>query len=270
MKPRTPLFLAFVALLGLPAALTAGQEAEKVKEVPVEKRRKACSSIEEAVTEDAETKVAIRALRSASQVVHSDVVKAIDEHGMRHADLEIRAAAIRALGRMDDPTAIEALHAATKRDEKLLEKEHRLHAELLKEIGRHGDPASIPYLVEDTFQSADKEVVTARIMALGRIRSKKSVDELIGFMRSVRRSRVNDHMGEFRVALTALTGTDCGTTPEPWINWYGDAKRGLEITPEMKPLTGALKRYWYTYWGEAEEKPEKDGRRRGRDRRRKN
>lgn len=254
------------AVLLATAPLLRAQDDEKPPQVPPARLARTLADLDAEVTKDAPAPAAARALRRASAVVHPDVIARIDALGLRHADLEVRSAAIRALGRMDHPAALKALHETARRDEKLLEKEALLHAELLKEIGRHADPTSIEVLVDDLFESPSRDVVTARILGLGRIRSKKSVDELLRLMRSAKPARVGPAMGDFRLALVALTGVDQGPEATAWINWYGDAQRTLEVSEQPAPLPPRHRKRWTAYWGETEPGDEKEGGGRRRDR----
>lgn len=221
-----------------------------------------CTVLEKALGKEAELETATTALRSALAVVDARVIAVIDEKGLRHDDLAVRGAAVEALARMDHPAALDALHAAFAREKKQLQEAPPRHAAYLRAIARHGKERSIPLLVEDLFQSPDRGVVTARILGLGNIRSPKSVEELVRLMRSSPRPRVGDHMGEFRLALVALTAADMGTDQELWINWYGDHKTRLEVAAEPAELPPELRRRWNAYWGITEEKAGPGGKRR--------
>ncbi len=220
-------------------------------------------SLEKALAKDAKAEDASRALRAALEVVDARVIDVIEARGLRHADPEIRGAAVEALARMEHPAALKALQEMLKRDKKELQDAPPRYAALLRAIARHGKESSIPLLVEDLFQSPDRGVIAARILGLGHIRSPKSVDELIDLMRSSPRPRVGDHMAEFRLALVVLTGEDKGTDRELWINWYGDHKSKLEIAAEALELPRELQRRWNQYWGvKDEEEAGAEGKRR--------
>lgn len=222
-----------------------------------------CAALEKALAKEAPAEDATRALRAALEVVDARVIDVIESRGLRHEDLEVRDAAVEVLARMSHPDALKALHAALKRDKKALQEAPPRYAALLRAIARHGKESSTPTLVEDLFQSPDRGVITARILGLGHIRAPKSVDELIRLMRSSPRPRVAEHMGEFRLALVALTGVDKGTDQELWINWYGDSKARLEIAPEAPELPRELRRRWNAYWGEKDpDEPGEEGKRR--------
>jgi hypothetical protein len=223
-----------------------------------------CRALEKALgaeTADAGTE---SALRDAVRVVHPQVIAVLETKGLRHPETKVRSGAIEALARMDHPDALKALHAMLERDREELQEAPPLHAALLRGIARHGSEKSIPLLTQDLFQSPDRGVITARILGLGNIRSRSSVEELVQIMRSGPRARVGDFMGELRLALVVLTGEDKGTDQGLWINWYGDHKSTLVVAKEAGELPRELERRWNAYWGLAE-KRDRPGKRRARD-----
>jgi HEAT repeat protein len=180
----------------------------------------------------------------------SSVIAVLDAKALRHEDRNLRDTAVNALGHMRHPDARKVLVAMFARDEKELEKEPPRYANLVRAIARNGDASVIPLLVKDVFQSGDRNLVQARILGLGNVRAKESVDELIQLMRSAPRPRVADVMLEMRTALFMLTGVDKGTDQELWINWYGDAKNSLTIAPEPPvQCPQEVRRCWTTFWG---------------------
>jgi HEAT repeat protein/PBS lyase HEAT-like repeat-containing protein len=220
-----------------------------------------CRLLDAALGPEGDPAGAREALKAALGVAHADVVARIAELGLRHAQPQIRESAVDALGRIEHPDALAALQAFLKSEKKALEESPPRLAALLKAIARHGQESSIPLLVQDAFQSPDHGVVAARILGLGRIRSRKSVDELVQLMRSAPRPRVADHMQEFRIALVVLTGEDKGTDQVLWLNWYGDHKSKLEIAPEPPAvLPPEIERRWNGFWG-----PERGQKKRGRE-----
>ena len=248
--------LTSVALAALPflAVLQEPKSAPSAEKVAA-----TCDALEKALVKGAQKEDVARALRGALEVVDARVIEVIDAKGLRSDDPETRDPAVEALGRMDHPDALKALHEALKRDRKELQDAPPRYAALLRAIARHGKESSIPALVEDLFQSPDRGVIQARILGLGHIRSTKSVEELIRLMRSAPRPRVSDHMETFRTALVVLTGEDKGTDQELWINWYGDHKSKLEVAPEMPELPRELRRRWNVFWGERDEEDEGEG-----------
>jgi hypothetical protein len=218
-----------------------------------------CEALEKALAKGAPPEGAPLALHAAIDVVDPRVIEVIASKGLRHADPAVRSAAVDALGRMEHPDALAALHATLERDRKQLKEEPPRLAALLRAIARHGSESSIPVLTEDIFQSPDRGILTARILGLARIRSPKSVEELFKLMRLAPRQRVNDYMEDFRLALVALTGVDKGTDQQLWLEWYGDHKSKLEIAPDMPELPRELRRRWNAFWGECDPDDEPAG-----------
>jgi hypothetical protein len=211
-----------------------------------------CQALEKALAKDAPPAEALPVLQAAIEIVDPRVIDVIASKGLRHADPALRSAAVEALGRMNHPDALRALHEMLKRDRKDLQEEPPRHAALLRAIARHGSESSISLLGDDVFQSPDRGVVSARILGLGRIRSPRAVEELFKLMRLAPRPRMGDHMQDFRLALVVLTGADKGTDQELWLNWYGDNKSKLEVAPAPPELPRELRRRWNAYWGERE------------------
>jgi len=228
------------------------------KAPPQEQVSSTCETLMKALEENASVEDALRSLRAAVEVVDARVIEVIDRKGLRHDDPAVRDAAVEVLGRMDHLAALKALHDALKRDKKELQDAPPRYANLLRAIARHGDESSIPDLVEGAFQSTDRLVITARILGLGRIRSPKSVDELIRLVRSSHRSWDGSQMPDFRLALVALTGVDKGTDRQLWINWYGDHKGKIEVAAVPPELPRDLRKRWNSYWGETTEQDKKD------------
>jgi HEAT repeat protein len=212
-----------------------------------------CASLAKALEKNASVEDAVGALRAAVAVVDARVIDVIDAKGLRHAEPAVRDAAVDALGHMDHPDALSALHDALKRDKKALLDAPTRYAALLRAIARHGKESSIPDLVDGAFESSDKKLVTARILGLAHVRSPKSVEELMRLVRSSHRSWEGSQMSDFRLALAVLTGADEGTERQAWIHWYGDHKGKIVVTPQLPELPPELLKRWNSYWDEADE-----------------
>jgi len=203
----------------------------------------------------------ISAIRESASVLDPGVVDWIDR-GLRDRDPEVQAAAIEALRFMDFPAALDALHACYKRDRKLV-KHEELGGALLKAIGQHGSPSSIPILSDDPFSTQNHKAIQARILGLGNIRDEQSVEELMGLMKKVGRQKAQPYMGEFRLALMHLTGVDQGKSLDLWIKWWNGAKKDLELPAQPPLLPKQEQMRWDYYWG-IERINERDERRRDR------
>src|SRR5262245_28894064 len=69
-----------------------------------------CAALEKALAKEAKAADALPVLRSALEVVDARVIEVIDAKGLHHDDLDVRGAAVEALGRMNHPAALKALH----------------------------------------------------------------------------------------------------------------------------------------------------------------
>jgi hypothetical protein len=207
----------------------------------------------------------ITAIREAATVVDVDVAKAIAK-GLKREDTPVFTAAVEALGAMRHPEALTALSDAWTRDREL-RKDDDLGGKTLKAIARHGNPKSIGLLAEDPFDSANHGAIQARILGLGNIRSKESVEALIGMMRLVGPLKVSPYMDDFRLALFVLTGHDEGRAAELWFKWWNEHKKDVTVASEAPELPRIETARWNAYWGMEFERPKpgERGKRKNRD-----
>ena len=200
--------------------------------------------------------------RSGDAKAVSKIVATLDG-----ASMAVRRAAIEALGRIKDPAALDALHAELKRSTTARDSD-ATYAALIKEIGRHGNPKSIQILADDPFERLTLEAGTARIMGLGRIRTRESLDALLALSRkagpSARRGRGvidSEWAGRFREPMrnsaVVLTGKDFGSSRPDWEKWLREEGKKATISPERPPVPADVKAYWERYW---EEDYDKSGR----------
>lgn len=195
------------------------------------------------------------AIERNRDVLDAEVVEWI-ERGLRDRSVEVQTGAIEALRTMDHPDALKALETCYRRDRKL-RKNAELYAALLRAIGQHRSPSSIALLADDVWSVQERDVVRARIFGLGHIRDPRSVEALMGVMKSAGRQRIQPYMEDFRLALMALTGADQGASQDLWITWWNANKRDLEIAPEEPKLPKLKAQQWAYYWGRGrvEERP---------------
>jgi hypothetical protein len=98
----------------------------------------------------------------------------------------------------------------------------------------------------------------ARVMGLGRIRQRDSVETLIKAMRlsSTRRPRewrVPDNprfLIEANVAMASLTGAMPGTAKDDWQKWWRDNKKKFRMKKEFPKIPKKYETYWEEYWNE--------------------
>jgi HEAT repeat protein len=191
----------------------------------------------------------IAALRAAASVPHADVAGAVAA-GLKDNDTDVRIAAMETLGALRVPEALKELQRLASSDKKL-QKDSRVFATLLKEIGRYGDVSSIPILTDKPWENIDAAVVKARIYGLGNIRDVKAVEALLQLMTkgSPLPGEDSPFMPDFRVALARLTGTDQTTNKSLWQKWWNDNKKTFKVSNELLPMPAELQARWDEYWG---------------------
>ncbi|MHC4136747.1 MAG: HEAT repeat domain-containing protein [Planctomycetota bacterium] len=197
----------------------------------------------------------INAIQGAAGLIHADTVRAVSR-GLRVNRKAVRLAAVDALGWMKHPEGLKQLHRMYRR-EKDLHRQEELFAAVLKAIGRHGHKSSIKVLFDSPFKGLTIHSGRARIMGLGRIRQRDSVETLIKAMRLTGRRprdfRVPDNprfLEEANVALTVLTGETPGTSKDDWQKWWRDNKRKFRMKKELPKIPKSYEVRWEEYWNE--------------------
>lgn len=254
--------LKLVAALFL--ALPVLAQDEQPKPVDPAKKQTALAELTRAFDKDGGPEARAAAIGRCHDVVDAEVI-ALVRKGLDDKDARVVEAAVTALGHMKHKNSLDALHAYLKRERKKLEENDQLYPLVLKEIGRHGDESSLPLLADDGFDQRAYTTAQARIMALGNIRSAKSIDALIDMSKKVGVHRMDGLRQDMRLALARLTGRDLGVVSTQWLAWWQDNKKGFEIAKAPPKLEPALERQWARYWGDqaaGEAEGEGGGRRR--------
>ena len=188
-----------------------------------------------------------KAIQACAEVADTDVAKALGR-GIADKELEIQRSSIEALRWMEHPEALEQLHGAA-RTRKELRKEPTVFTALLRAIGQHGNPKSIEILEDDVWAVVEAGVVEARILGLGNIRDKRSVEALMGLMKVAGPHRIQNVMPSFRLALARLTGVDKGQSQQMWQDWWNDNKAKFSVAEKPAELARELQFRWDSYWG---------------------
>jgi hypothetical protein len=179
---------------------------------------------------------------------------------LRSQYLAVRLAALDTLGRMRSPEALDKLHAEYRTSTDVRD-DDQVFAELLKAIGRRGDPSSVDVLADDPFDRLTLESGTARIMGLGRIRTKRSLEAFVAMSRkaspSARRGRGMvdaQWAGRFREAMrctaVVLTGQDFGFSRPDWEKWWRANDDKFQVSGSRPPVPADVRAYWEHYWNE--------------------
>jgi hypothetical protein len=199
----------------------------------------------------------IRAIQAHATVADAEVVKLIAK-GLKDKQLDVQKASIEALRWINHPDALAQLQSAAK-DSKFYKDQPVVFGSLLKAVGQYGNKSSIPVLTSDVWSVQEQSVIQARILGLGRIRTHESVEALMDLMKVAGTRRIENFMGDFRLALMTLTGADMGSSALAWQQWWSDNKSKLKIAPQPGELPKELDRRWKYYWGELteEDRPRK-------------
>lgn len=256
-----PLALLALTASALPAALLHPmQSGQPVHPVQEERPKLDPARVEDTVEalekafEDGDVEARINALNKALDVPHEDVVELVAV-ALGDRDPTVVDTALETLRFLEHDAALDALHKTLARD-KRFKADQELTPKLLRAIGQHGNPKSISVLTKDLFRGSlekQREITGARILALGQIRSKQSVEALVSLMNKASHKNVYPHMDELRLSLMVLTGADHGKDREQWQLWWNENKKELVVGEELPLLPERDKRRWDRYWGNAQE-----------------
>jgi hypothetical protein len=225
-------------------------QVDEPKPVDPAKKQTAISELTRAFDKEGSPEARAAAIARCHELPDPEVIGWVRK-GLDDKDERVIEASIAALGRLPHKSSLEALHAYFRRDKKKLEANSRLYPLLIKEIGRHGDETSIALLTDDAFDQRAYATGQARIMALGNIRSAKSVEALIDLSKKVGVHRMDGLRQDMRLALARLTGSDLGAVSTQWVAWWQDHKKGFEMAKTPPKLEPAMERQWARYWGGA-------------------
>ncbi|MHC4954204.1 MAG: HEAT repeat domain-containing protein [Planctomycetota bacterium] len=147
---------------------------------------------------------------------------------LKHKNPSIRAGAIEALGRRQElASQKKAASALAARLKPLSEKESD-REELLKAIQALHDlaqPVSIKALL-DTRADEDRDIVSARAMAVANVPSKEAIERLIQFGYKGRKSRSRNVAS---AALRYATQQPVKGGIEQWRKWWSDNKKTFDV-----------------------------------------
>lgn len=201
----------------------------------------------------------IAAIKSAADVPDAQVAAAIDK-GLRDKDREVQLAAVEALRFMPVPAALEELTAYWKKNRDELKKDTDLAAKTLQAIGQFGSPKSVALLGDNPFDIKTYPAVQARLMSLGNIRTKESLDTVFSLLRRVGEWKADDFMDDVRLVLYRLTGIDNGKDANAWLTWYSNNKDKITVPAEPPKLPKLEQYMWDRYWAKDPSKvPETGG-----------
>ena len=232
-------------VLALATLLPAGP---RQTEGPSPERIEAAVSALEAAYKDGDSATRIAAIRDAVEVVDKKVIDLVAK-GLDGKEREVAFAACDALGRMRHPESIKKLGSFYKKEKQHLGKDEDGLVAVLKSVGRLGDPKGVDLLVDSPFKSKGYPVIQARFFGLANIRDVSSIEALFGLLDKVGNKDLDRYMGDIRLALVQLTGSDRGDDPRQWQEWWRENKKGYEVSPEPEKLPDDLRSRWNAYWG---------------------
>ena len=106
-------------------------------------------------------------------------------------------------------------------------------APIIRALGAIGDYRALPIVTKDLMRPGQPDVTKARLEALGNIRHRDSIQNLIDFMmRAGRGSRA--HGKVVQDSLKKLTGLSFGRNRDAWKKWWDRKKKTFVFPREDK------------------------------------
>ncbi len=193
----------------------------------------------------------LQALETMGRVPDKKVVKEVGK-AFQNRDARVRAGALQALRFNDAPEALSSLLKLA-RNKKLLE-DKQFAAEYYLALGQKGDAKAIKVLADGlVVDNGGNPVIRARILALGHIRDRRAVEELMDFWVKGKARRAHPYARELSLALGVLTGEN-RRGRDQWIDWWNDNRRSFRIAEEEYELPRQYQRQWQRLWATPEEK----------------
>jgi hypothetical protein len=155
---------------------------------------------------------------------------------LRDEDLEVRTAAIVALGTRSDPAQAKKAADALAERLKPLAKKPEHSGEILEVCTSLHDlaqPSTIDALLDDTAAGVDLDVVRARCFAVANIPSPKAVEALIDLMSKGHRDG-SGVRGTAAAALAYATGERAVNDPDHWRAWWKEVGKSFDFAAAAK------------------------------------
>jgi hypothetical protein len=195
-------------------------------------------------------------LRAQKDSESAEIVKAVGK-ALADADVGVRVEAIEALARAKHGSALELLLAYHKEHRKALRADEVVLPKLLRAIARSGDERAVDVLADDVQGQLKPATLSARILGLGRVRSKRAADALVRVMGTIGFAEQQRHLEDFRLTFVVLTGSDQGRTFEAWSSWWSKNRESFALPRETPKLSAADQERWNAYWAGAPSKSAK-------------
>ncbi len=168
-------------------------------------------------------------MKRLEETGHDLAAASIVKKGLKDKDLEIRREAASALGAMRCRKVVPQLTKAMKPNAKNFD----VYIAIVIALGDIGDPKAIPHLSKNLWNQKDGlagiQAAQAKIDALGNIRSKKSVDALIGMLYVGGRGAMAAVSRSLTKSLEKLTGQKFGWDRDRWRDWWKKNKSKFKL-----------------------------------------
>jgi HEAT repeat protein len=190
----------------------------------------------------------LAALRRADLLAAEAVVRQV-ERGLGDREIDVRVAALDALGRLPHAAAFESLLAYHTARRKELRTQEVVLPRLLRALARHGDARALTVLRDDVLGQPRAAALRARILGCGQVRAKASVDAVLEILRAIPFTEQVQYLEDMRLALTVLTGVDHGRTLDAWASWWAKERTTFTFPDATPRLSRSDSERWHAYWG---------------------
>ncbi|MDP7062685.1 MAG: hypothetical protein QF489_07115 [Planctomycetota bacterium] len=236
------------------------EEAEVDAEMEKVKAGEAAAQIKEALKGKEEI-VMVATIDNLGQIKSKLVTKEVSK-ALKIKKEAVQISAIKALRFNEDPTALGYLLKVRK--EKSIQDNVQTAVEYAYALGQKGDKKAISALQDNLVGTSKtpKEVLNAKVLALGHIRHKDSVEAILDYAKTTigrgRRGAVKQKVSrEVRGSLSILTGTDQGDSLAAWEDWWYDHRSKFKMsTVEGELDNERQQRAWTKLWMTPAEKEE--------------
>jgi len=247
----SPVLLVLLPLAGAPQQPPA-QDPPSAARSEARTPAEAARELREALAGD-DVAAAVAAVRHAGERSERPVLDAIAE-ALGHAEPSVRLAAVEVLRFHPAPEATSRLVAAA--EVEALRSDPYSAAAWALALGQRGDLRALPLLTAglDEAEALHPQVVTARLLALGRLADRRAADAVMAFLAATAPEDAR-HLSAVRLAMAALTGADVGRDRGAWLEWWREHRDDFVPVPPERPLPDpSLERRWRLTWMSPAEK----------------
>jgi hypothetical protein len=191
---------------------------------------------------------AVEAIEAYGHMTDPAVIRAIAKT-LRHRDVDMQAAGVAALRFNKSDSALAELLKVRKH--KGLIEDAVVGPEYYLALGQQGNLKAFSTLATNLNPSRRKDNrIRSRVLALGRMRSRTSLETLIKYV-----SRGGKYRNEVRMSLAALTGLDLGKDAREWAGWWKLKGVSYQVSAVEKNLPPRLAKGWERVWRKPSDEP---------------